>query len=90
MNIFKSIIDSVTPNNREQWLPIIQMTYPGSVNFPRSKIVVCDLHFDAKYIINIGPRKRLTVDAVPAIPNGPNVPEIRYQISDISMISMVS
>lgn len=63
----QKIIDSVTSRNKNEWIPIIKSTYPENVPFPISKIVICDLHFDASDIITLGSKKHLTIDAVPKV-----------------------
>lgn len=56
--------DSVNSKNEEQWIPIIKSTYPENVLFPQSKIVVCDLHFETKYILGSEKRKLLVPGAI--------------------------
>lgn len=45
-------------------MPLIKSTYPENVLFPQSKIVVCDLHFEAKYILGSEKKKLLVPGAV--------------------------
>lgn len=44
-------------------MPLIKSTYPENVLFPQSKIV-CDLHFEAKYILGSEKKKLLVPGAV--------------------------
>lgn len=49
-------------------MPIIKSTYPEGHAFPSLKVIaVCDLHFDAKVIIQLGSKKGLAVDAIPNV-----------------------
>lgn len=55
---------SVKSGDAELWIPLIKSTYPENVSIPKSKIVVCDLHFDLKQILGTGKKKQLVVGAV--------------------------
>lgn len=61
------LIDSVISRNRDQWIPIIESTYPENISIPNSKIVVCDLHFETNSITHLGSKKNLIADAVPKL-----------------------
>lgn len=54
----------MTSSNAEQWIPLIKSTYPEKVSFPQSKIVVCDLHFNADSVLTLGNKKQLINGAI--------------------------
>lgn len=68
-------------NDPEQWIPLIKSTYPENITFPKSKTVVCDLHFDPKYIIDKGRSKQLVVGALLNVGYGfyANIPNIVFK-----------
>lgn len=48
-------------------MPIIRSSYPNGRTIPDSRIVICDLHFDANEIVTIGGKRKVLPSAVPKI-----------------------
>lgn len=49
-------------------MEIINSSYPEGLSLPTSRVVVCDLHFEANDIVKRGEKKYLVDGAVPNIP----------------------
>lgn len=62
-----TIVFSVPNHYRNQWMDVILSSYSSHVDFPDSKVVVCDLHFAAQDITICGNRKLLVRGAIPKI-----------------------
>lgn len=70
--MFFSNLDRVPVKSTEEWMEIINSSYPEGERPPDSRVMVCDLHFSTSDIKQKGEKRVLVPGAIPKIVHIPN------------------